>query len=50
MLGTRMGISASGEINREGFGVSYNEALETGGFILGKTLSLDLEIEAVPKA
>jgi polyisoprenoid-binding protein YceI len=50
LMGTRMGISATGEIHREDFGVVYNETLETGGFVLGKTLTLDLEIEAAPQA
>jgi len=46
-MGTRMGFSASGEINRYDFGVSFNAALETGGLVVGKTIRLELEGEAV---
>ena len=49
-MGTRMGLSATGEINKDDFGVVYNAALETGGFVLGKTIRLELEVEAVKKA
>jgi polyisoprenoid-binding protein YceI len=49
-MGTRMGLSATGEINKDDFGVLYNAALETGGFILSKTIRLELEVEAVKKA
>ena len=49
-MGTRMGISATGEINKDDFGVLYNAALETGGFVLGKTIRLELEVEAVLKS
>ena len=49
-MGTRMGLSATGEINKDEFGVLYNAALETGGFVLGKTIRLELEVEAVLKA
>ena len=45
--GTRIGFSARGEINRDEFGVSYNAALETGGFLIGKKVTLELEVEAV---
>jgi len=48
-MGTRMGLSATGEINKDDFGVLYNAALETGGFVLGKTIRLELEVEAVLK-
>ena len=46
-MGTRLGLSASTEINRDEFGVSFNAALESGGFMLGKTLRIEAEIEAV---
>ena len=49
-MGTRMGLSATGEINKDDFGVLYNAALETGGFVLGKTIRLELEVEAVLKS
>ena len=49
-MGTRMGLSASGEINKDDFGVSFNAALETGGFVLGKTIRLEVEVEAIRKS
>ena len=49
-MGTRMGLSASGEIDKDDFGVSFNAALETGGFILGKTIRLEIEVEGTELA
>ena len=46
-MGTRLGLSASADINREDFGVNFNAALEAGGFVLGKTLRLEIEVEAI---
>ncbi len=43
----RIGFSASGELNREDFGVNWNQALETGGVVVGKVVKLELEAEAV---
>ncbi len=45
--GTRAGFTATAEINRDDFGVSYNAALETGGFILSDKVAIHLEIEAI---
>lgn len=45
--GTRTGFSVSGSINRKDFGLVWNAALETGGVLVGETIKLDLEIEAV---
>lgn len=47
--GTRAGFSATTEINRHDFGVSYNAPLETGGVVLGEKVTISLEIEAVLK-
>jgi polyisoprenoid-binding protein YceI len=43
---TRAGATASTKINRQDFGVSWNAALEAGGFTLGDdvTISLDLQV------
>jgi polyisoprenoid-binding protein YceI len=46
----RIGFSASSEIDREAFGLTYNAALEAGGVVVGKQVKLELEIEAVRKA
>lgn len=45
--GTRAGFVASGEINREDFDVTWNQALETGGFLVGKGVRVELDVEAV---
>jgi polyisoprenoid-binding protein YceI len=45
--GSRIGFSARGELNRDDFGVSYNAALETGGVLIGKKVTVELEVEAV---
>jgi polyisoprenoid-binding protein YceI len=43
----RVGFHASTEVNREDFGLTWNAVLETGGFVVGKTVQIDLEVEAV---
>jgi len=46
----RLGFSASGEIDRNEFGVNFNAALETGGFVIGPKVKLEIEAEAVRQA
>jgi polyisoprenoid-binding protein YceI len=41
------GFSATGEIDREAFGLTYNMVLETGGVMIGKTVKLEIEGEAI---
>jgi polyisoprenoid-binding protein YceI len=43
----RIGGSATGEINREDFGLTWNQALETGGWLVGKQVRLELSAEAI---
>jgi polyisoprenoid-binding protein YceI len=45
--GTRAGFTATAEINRQDFGVSWNAAMETGGVVVSDKVSIHLEIEAV---
>ena len=45
--GQRAVFSASTKINREDFGLTYNQVLETGGVLVGKDVTIDLEVEAV---
>jgi polyisoprenoid-binding protein YceI len=45
--GTRAGFNASTEINRTEFGIEWNATLETGGFLVGDKVKIELEIEAV---
>ena len=47
MGGTRAGFSASGEINRSDFGVSYNGPVPGGGTIVSEKVQLNLDVEAV---
>jgi polyisoprenoid-binding protein YceI len=42
----RVGFSATMNINRDDFGVSFNAALEAGGLVVSKKVDIDLEIEA----
>jgi polyisoprenoid-binding protein YceI len=44
---TKAGASASAKINRQDFGVSWNAALEAGGFTLGDdvTITIDLQVD-----
>jgi polyisoprenoid-binding protein YceI len=40
-------FSATGEIDREEFGMTWNQALETGGWLVSKKFQLEIEVEAV---
>ncbi|MCC5576447.1 YceI family protein [Microtetraspora sp. AC03309] len=44
------GFSAETEIDREDFGLTYNQALETGGVLVGKKVKIEIEGEAVRQA
>jgi polyisoprenoid-binding protein YceI len=44
---TRMGASASTKIKRSDFGLTWNAALETGGFLVGDELKIELEISLI---
>ena len=37
------------EVNREDWGLTWNAALETGGFLVGRTVRLEVEVELVRK-
>ncbi|MFM6974740.1 MAG: YceI family protein [Agromyces sp.] len=43
----KAGFTAKTEIKREDFGLSFNAPLETGGVLLGETVTITLEIQAV---
>jgi polyisoprenoid-binding protein YceI len=47
--GQRIGFSASTEINREDWGLTWNVALETGGVLVGKKVGVELTVSAVKK-
>jgi polyisoprenoid-binding protein YceI len=44
---TRVAISASTKINRKDFGLTWNAALETGGFLVGDDVTITLDVEFV---
>ena len=43
----RAGFTASTKINREDWGLTYNAAIEAGGFVVGKELKIELDVEAI---
>jgi len=47
--GQRAFFSAETKIDREDWGLTWNQALESGGWLVGKDIKLSLEIEAVLK-
>lgn len=44
---TAVGFAGKAQINREDFGLTWNMALESGGVLVGKEISISLEVEAV---
>jgi polyisoprenoid-binding protein YceI len=45
--GTRAGFTATGELNRRDFNVSFSAPMQNGGAVVSDKISLHLEIEAV---
>lgn len=43
--GERAGYSATTKINRSDFGLTWNQALETGGFVVGDEIKISLDLE-----
>lgn len=41
-------FSAEGKVNRKDFGLTWNQALETGGVMVGEDIKISLELEANP--
>jgi polyisoprenoid-binding protein YceI len=41
----KVGTSAKGKINRKDFGLTWNAALETGGFVVGEDVEIELDVE-----
>src|SRR5580692_206703 len=46
---TALGFSASTEIDREQWGLTYNQVLETGGVMVSKKIRVELNVEAVAR-
>ena len=45
----RTAFIASGEISRKDFGMTWNKALEAGGFLVGDEVRITLEVEGIRK-
>jgi polyisoprenoid-binding protein YceI len=45
--GTRWGFTAETTINRKDFGLNWNVALETGGWLVSDNIKLNIDVEAV---
>ncbi len=45
--GVRAGLNASTKISRKAFGLEWNPALETGGFVVADEVKLEIEVELV---
>lgn len=43
----RLGYSATGKLNRSDYGLSWNAALETGGFVVGDDVKINIDVELV---
>jgi len=41
------GFSARARISRKDFGLTWNHVLETGGFLVGDEIKIDIELEAI---
>jgi len=48
--GARIGFEAHAELDRTAFGLSWNQALETGGILVGNTVKIDIAAEATAVA
>ncbi|MDA8032652.1 MAG: YceI family protein [Actinomycetota bacterium] len=48
--GKRIGFSARTEIDRDDYGMNFNAAVEGGGLVVGKRITIELEAEAVLSA
>jgi polyisoprenoid-binding protein YceI len=47
---SRLGFSLSGEIEREKWGLGWNQALEAGGVLVGKKVKLSIEAQLIQSA
>ncbi len=46
---SRVGVSVVAEINREDFGLNWNQVLEAGGVLVGKKVKIEIDAEFVQK-
>ena len=47
---TRVGFSASGEITRDDFGITFNILMDGGGVVVGNKIQIALEVEAIRRS
>jgi polyisoprenoid-binding protein YceI len=47
MGGTRAGYELTTTLNRKDYGVSWNRALEAGGFVLGDDVEIEINLEVI---
>jgi polyisoprenoid-binding protein YceI len=45
----RVAFTATTTLNRKDFGLTWNRAIESGGFVVGEDVQVLLEIEAIRK-
>jgi polyisoprenoid-binding protein YceI len=43
----RIAFSAAADVDREDWGLTWNVALETGGWLVGKQVRIELKVQAV---
>ena len=48
--GQRWGLSAQAKLNRKDWGLNWNAALETGGWLVGDDIRINAEVQALPEA
>ena len=46
----RAGFSATASINRKDFGLTWNQALETGGLLVADRVDIEIELQAIKQA
>lgn len=44
---TLMGVSVTGVIDREDYGMTWNKLLDTGGFVVGNEVTINVDLELV---
>ncbi|MBV8821671.1 MAG: YceI family protein, partial [Ktedonobacteraceae bacterium] len=45
-----LGFEATTSINRKDFGLTWNRALETGGFLVGDVIKIEIATEGLKQA
>jgi polyisoprenoid-binding protein YceI len=45
----RLGFTATGSLNRTDYGLKWNQALETGGVLVGEHIDIEIDVEAIAK-